>query len=108
MVMGGLNAPGARLPVSTVPSFNTTRCVTVSMLCQTIFCPAGSVAGFGENDCAPLIATTLTVTTPDESTGGADAAVLGAAPYPLPLHAAVATAAAAARQIRITFLILPP
>jgi hypothetical protein len=26
--------------------------------------PVGSVAGFGENDCAPLTATTLIVTTP--------------------------------------------
>jgi hypothetical protein len=32
------------------------------MLCHTTWTPAGSVAGFGENDCAPLIATTLTVT----------------------------------------------
>jgi hypothetical protein len=66
--MGALDAPGARLPVSMVPSFNTTRCVTLSMLCHTTFWPAGNVAGFGENDCAPLIATTLTVTTPSDGT----------------------------------------
>ena len=31
-------------------------------ICHTIIWPAGSVAGLGENDCAPLIATTLTIT----------------------------------------------
>jgi hypothetical protein len=36
---------------------------------HTIVWPAGSVAGFGENDCAPLIATTFTVTT-REALGG--------------------------------------
>src|ERR1700737_286083 len=60
-----LEAPGARLPVSTDPSFRTTRWVMVSTLCHTIFWPAGSVAGFGENDCAPLTETTLMVTTPE-------------------------------------------
>jgi hypothetical protein len=34
----------------------------VSTLCQTIIWPAGMVAGFGENDCDPLTATTLMVT----------------------------------------------
>jgi hypothetical protein len=64
IAMGELAAPGAMSPVSTDPSFNTTRWVIVSTLCQTTICPAGSVAGFGENDCAPLTATTLIVTTP--------------------------------------------
>jgi hypothetical protein len=41
----------------------------MSTFCHTTIWPAGSVAGFGENDCAPLIATTLTVTTPLEVTG---------------------------------------
>jgi hypothetical protein len=62
IVIGWLDAPGARLPVSTDPLSRTTRCVMLSMLCHTTWTPAGSVAGFGENDCAPLIATTLTVT----------------------------------------------
>jgi hypothetical protein len=34
----------------------------VSTLCQTTICPAGIVAGFGENDWDPLTATTLMVT----------------------------------------------
>jgi hypothetical protein len=36
--------------------------VTLSTLCHTTCTPAGNVAGLGENDCVPLIATTLTVT----------------------------------------------
>jgi len=35
------------------------------MLCQMIVWPAGRVAGFGENESAPLMPTTLTVTTSD-------------------------------------------
>src|SRR5882672_12082381 len=61
--VGELKTPGSRFPVSTDRSFNTTRCVTLSTLCHTTICPAGTVAGFGVNDCAPLIATTLIVTT---------------------------------------------
>jgi hypothetical protein len=57
------------LPVSTDPSFKTTRWVVLLALCQTTIWPAGSVAGLGENDCAPLIATTLMVTTPFEVIG---------------------------------------
>ena len=34
-------------------------------------CPGGSVAGFGEKDCAPLTATTLMVTTPSAVGDGA-------------------------------------
>src|SRR5258708_7795946 len=64
MVIGWLEAPGLRLPVSSDPSFSTTRCVMLSMLCHTTIWPAGNVAGFGEKDCAPLMATTLIVTTP--------------------------------------------
>src|SRR5215510_10060838 len=60
-IIGALNAPGARLPVSRVPSFNTTRCVTVSTLCHTTIWAGGTVAGFGENDCAPFSRTTLIV-----------------------------------------------
>src|ERR1700746_834792 len=62
IVMGWLDAPGARLPVSTDPLSSTTRCVMLSTLCHTTCTPAGNVAGLGENDCAPLIATTLMVT----------------------------------------------
>src|SRR4029450_4951792 len=41
------------------------------MLCHTTIWPAGSVAGFGEKDCAPFSRTTLIVTTPlgDVGTG---------------------------------------
>src|SRR3989442_10063429 len=60
--MGWLDAPGLRLPVSSDPSFRTTRCVMLSTLCHTTICPAGSVAGFGEKDWAPLMPTTLIVT----------------------------------------------
>src|SRR5437667_8993534 len=60
--MAWLDAPGLRLPVSSDPSFRTTRCVMLSTLCHTTICPAGSVAGFGEKDWAPLMPTTLIVT----------------------------------------------
>jgi hypothetical protein len=50
------------LPVSSDPSFRTTRWVTLSTLRQTTVCPAGNVAGFGEKDCAPLTPTTSIVT----------------------------------------------
>src|SRR5262245_5117990 len=36
----------------------------LSILCQTTVWPGGSVAGFGENDRAPLTPTTLIVTVP--------------------------------------------
>jgi hypothetical protein len=81
IAIGWLEAPGARSPVSTDRSSRTTRCVVVSTLCQTIICPAGSVAGFGEKDCAPLMATTLIVTTPS----GVEAVGLVGFP-PLPLE----------------------
>ena len=56
---------GAILPVSREPSFSTTRCVTVSTLCQTTVWPAGTVsAGFGENDWAPFSRTTLMTVAP--------------------------------------------
>src|SRR3977135_4506799 len=64
MAIGRLDAPGLRLPVSNDPSFSTTRGVMLSMLCHTTVWPAGSVAGFGEKDCAPLMPTTLMVTVP--------------------------------------------
>ena len=62
--MAALNAPGAMLPVSTSPSLKTTRWVTVSTLCQTTVWPGGTVAGFGENDCAPLMPMTSITTAP--------------------------------------------
>jgi hypothetical protein len=49
----------------------------LSMLCHTILWPDVRVAGFGENDCEPLIATTLTVTISD--------ALAGDGPLGLPL-----------------------
>jgi hypothetical protein len=45
------------------------------MMCDAVnvvpdnLCPAPTVTGFGENDCAPVMATTLIVMTP-ESLGG--------------------------------------
>ena len=48
--------------MSTDPSLNTTWWVMLSTLCHTTIWPAGRVAGFGENDSAPLMPTTLTVT----------------------------------------------
>src|SRR3954463_1710700 len=65
MGIAALDAPGARSPVSTEPSFSTTWWVMLSTLCQTTICPAGTVAGFGEKDCAPFTASTLIVTTPE-------------------------------------------
>ena len=62
--------------MSTDPSFRTTRWVVLLTLCQTTIWPAGSVAGLGENDCAPLIATTLMVTMPFEVTGVGAAGLL--------------------------------
>jgi hypothetical protein len=54
----------------------------VSTLWQTTIWPAGSVAGFGENDCAPFIATTLIVTTPTPA-GLEGVGRVGVAPLPL-------------------------
>ena len=73
--------------MSTDRSFSTTRCVVLLTLCHTTICPGGSVAGLGENDCAPLIATTLIVTTPLEVVGvGADRTVGAAARIAAPLQ----------------------
>jgi hypothetical protein len=69
MDIGWLDAPAARSPVSSDPLFKTTRCLMVSMLCQTTIWPAGSVAGFGEKDCAPLSRTMSIVTTPFDVAG---------------------------------------
>src|SRR5207245_9372516 len=77
--MGGLEAPGARIPVSSVPSLSTTRWAMVSTLCHTILWPEGRLAGLGENDCAPLTATTLTMTAP-EGPGAVGSAGLPAFP----------------------------
>jgi len=56
-VIGALKDPAAMFPASSLPSSSTTRCVTVSTLCQTNICPAGTVDGFGENDLAPFMPT---------------------------------------------------
>src|SRR5204863_851250 len=53
----------------------------VSTLCHTTIWPDGRVAGLGENDCAPLMATTLIVTTPEPLVGG-----VGLVGFPLPLE----------------------
>src|SRR4030095_2003050 len=85
------------LAVSSSPSLNTTRCVTVSTLCQTTILSAGIVAGFGENDCAPLMPTTVMTTAPaggvGESVGplGDDAAYPPHAERPRPVAARAAT-----------------
>src|SRR5258708_6849882 len=72
-------------PLSSSPSFKTTRWVIESTLCHTTSCPAGTLEGFGEKDCAPLIATTL-MTTAFEGTELTDVAPVAPAglPYPLP------------------------
>jgi hypothetical protein len=69
IAIGRLDAPAAISLVSSDPSFKTTRCVMLSMLCHTTSCPAGNVAGLGEKDCAPLMATTLIVTVPPGGVG---------------------------------------
>jgi hypothetical protein len=48
-----LVAPGAMSPVSTLPSFNTTRCVTESPFLKTTVWPP-KLAGFGEKACVPF------------------------------------------------------
>jgi len=82
MAIGWLDAPGVRSPVSSDPLFKTTRCVMPSTLCQTTIWPAGNVAGFGENDCAPLSRTMSIVTMPFDVVGaggfdGASASLAG-------------------------------
>jgi len=49
----------------------------LSMLCHTTIWPAGNVAGLGEKDCAPLIATTLIVTAPGGVGVGVGVGVVG-------------------------------
>jgi hypothetical protein len=51
---GWLVAPGAMSPVSSAPSFNLTRCTTVSLFLNVTIIPP-KLAGFGENDRAPLL-----------------------------------------------------
>jgi hypothetical protein len=79
--IGALKAPGAMFPVSSSPSSSTTRCVVVSRLCQTTVCPTGTVDGFGENDCAPLMPRILIVIAPG---GGADGLMFGVVGDTLP------------------------
>ena len=76
--IGRLDPPGAISPVSSDPSFKTTRCVMLSTFCHTTVCPAGKAAGFGEKDCAPLMATTLIVTIPLGGVGVGDGVGAGA------------------------------
>jgi hypothetical protein len=47
-------APGATSPVSSAPSFNLTRCMTVSLFLNVTIIPP-KAAGFGENDREPLL-----------------------------------------------------
>jgi hypothetical protein len=51
-----LVAPGAISPVSTEPSFKTTRCMTESLFLNTTVWPP-SAAGLGENAWAPFCPT---------------------------------------------------
>jgi hypothetical protein len=45
-------------PVSTVPSFSTTRCGTLCVFRKATICPP-KLAGFGENACSPFCPTML-------------------------------------------------
>src|SRR5579884_3565493 len=69
MVTVRLVPPGGLSPVSTDPSFRTTRWVTVSLFLKTTDCPP-TAAGLGENDWLPFWPTMVIVATFD---GGADA-----------------------------------
>src|ERR1700687_5974774 len=93
----------------------------LSTLCHTIIWPAGRVAGFGENDNAPLMPTTLTVTTPDVlglDGVGAPGFPLFPLPEPLPLqphrfkpNATTTPAVTIARMLFLpsfSLLIVPP
>ena len=62
IVIGELDAPGARLPVSQAPASCTMWCVVESLLWKTICWPALTVTGFGENDWLPVIPTISIVT----------------------------------------------
>jgi hypothetical protein len=53
----------------------------LSTLCHTTIWPDGTVAGLGENDCAPFMATTLIVRTPEPLVG-----VVGPLGLPLTLE----------------------
>ena len=77
-VIGPLGEP---LTLESLPPASTTRWVVMSALCHTTIWPDGRVAGLGENDCAPLMATTLIVTTPEPLVGG-----VGLVGFPLPLE----------------------
>jgi hypothetical protein len=60
IVTARLVAPGAMSPVSTLPSFRTTWCVTVSLFLNTTCCPP-KAAGLGVNACAPFWPTIVIV-----------------------------------------------
>src|SRR5581483_2226373 len=94
MVTVRLVAPGAMSPVSTVPSFRTTRCVTRSLFLNTTDCPP-TAAGLGENDWLPFWPTMVIVATFD---GGADD--VGVAGFDDPPQPAAATASAITAPIR--------
>jgi hypothetical protein len=51
--------PAETFRYSSSPWFKTKRWVIEWTLCHTTSCPLGMLLGFGEKDCAPLIATTL-------------------------------------------------
>jgi hypothetical protein len=89
--------------------------VTLSTLRQTTVWPAGKVAGFGEKDCAPLVATTLIVTTPLGGVGvvvgvgatGVGATGVASSVEPLHPHVPTVNAIVTATTIaRMSFLFL--
>jgi hypothetical protein len=76
MVTARLVLPGAMSPVSTLPSFRTTRCATVSLFLNTTCWPANA-AGFGLNACVPFWLAMMIVGAPvdegvDEGVDGLD------------------------------------
>src|SRR5438270_5579423 len=73
MVTARLVAPGAMSPVSMLPSFRTTRCVTVSLFLKTTDMPPNA-AGLGVKACLPLWPTIVMVLEAAAAADGADGA----------------------------------
>jgi cytochrome c5 len=99
-----LEAPGAIFPVSSEPSFRTTRWTTLSAFLKTTICPP-AVAGLGENDCAPFWRVTVIVN--DVAAGEGD---VGVDDPPPPHPAAMViniSAAVPTRVLRISAPVSP-
>src|SRR5437667_12483731 len=86
MITARLVAPGAMSPVSTLPSFRTMWCATVSLFFNTTCCPP-KLAGLGVNACFPFWPTIVIV---DADAAAADGAVVLDDPLPPPLQLSAA------------------